>query len=508
MALITQSHPSASKRGFPFPSGKSLLALAVLVGAVWAALAVQAAILSDWSAGDTKSLQNQIDQLKSGQTTASAFPMEVSDQAKAQPFDASLPPATDAPVKEISLTASDTTMIGIAKGITFQGWSFGGTIPAKPLHVRQGDTVKFTLTNNGTMGHGMDFHAAEIDPGANYKTVLPGESFSFTWTANRPGVFMFHCSAAPVIQHIADGMYGAIVVDPPTPLPPAKEYVLVQSEYYLKQQGNVYVGDVNKMLAGTPDYVVFNGMVNQYREHPLTADPGQLVRLYVVNAGPSDSSAFHLIGTIFSAVYPDGNTANKLTGVQTYNIPPGGGAMFEMTMPNPGAYPFVTHSFADASKGAIGVIQVGQPPAAAAAPSTPAQPANMANMPAMQSGAQPAQAAGKAQTGAQAQTGTQAQSGQAAAGGLALTTTDNAFSQKQITVQAGQAATINLTNKGSAVHNIHVIGLKGADGKEVQTALLEGGKSGSVTFTPTQPGTYKFQCDVHPAEMTGILTVK
>lgn len=498
MALITQPQPSASKRGFPFSSGKTLLALAVLVGAVWAALAVQAAILSDWSAGDTKSLQNQIEQLKAGQTAASSFPMEVSDQAKAQPFDATLPPVSDAPVKEITLTSTDTTMIGIAKGVNFQGWSFGDSIPAKPLHVRQGDTVKITLTNNGTMGHGLDFHSAEIDPGANYKTVLPGETFSFTWTANRPGVFMFHCSAAPVIQHIADGMFGAIVVDPPTPLPPAKEYVLVQSEYYLKQQGSVYVGDVNKMLAGTPDYVVFNGMFNQYREHPLTADPGQLVRLYVVNAGPVDTSAFHVIGTIFSAVYPDGNTANKLVGVQTYSIPPGGGAMFEMTMPNAGTYPFVTHSFADASKGAIGVIQVGQPAVSGAAVHDMNMP-----MPTAQSGAQPAQAA-RAQTGTQAQSGSQP----AAGGGIALATTDNAFSQKQIAVQAGQAVTVNLTNKGTAMHNFHVVGLKGADDKDVQTALLEGGKSGSVTFTPIQPGTYTFRCDVHPAEMTGTLTVK
>ncbi|HLZ68777.1 MAG TPA: cupredoxin domain-containing protein [Dehalococcoidia bacterium] len=496
MALVSQQ-PAAPRRGFPFPSGKTLLALAVLVGAVWAALAVQAAILSDWSAGDTQGLQHQIDQLKAGagRPAASTLPMQVSDQAQAQPFDATLPPLADTPVKEIALTASDSTMIGIAKGINFQGWSFGDSIPAKPLHVRQGDTVKFTLTNNGTMGHGMDFHAAEIDPGANYKTVLPGESFSFSWTANRPGVFMFHCSAAPVIQHIADGMFGAIVVDPPTPLPPAKEYVLVQSEYYLKQQGDVYVGDVNKMLAGTPDYVVFNGMFNQYREHPLTADPGQLVRLYVVNAGPVDTSAFHVIGTIFSAVYPDGNTANKLVGVQTYNVPPGGGAMFEMTMPNAGTYPFVTHSFADASKGAIGVIQVGQPPVSGAAVHDMNAPMPM---PTAQVPAQPAQ------SGAQAQSG-----GQAAAGGSnAITATDNAFTQKQLSVKAGEALTLTLTNKGSAMHNLHVIGLKGADGKDVQTALLEGGKSGSVTFTPTQPGSYKFQCDVHPAEMTGTLTVK
>jgi plastocyanin len=253
------------------------------------------------------------------------------------------------------------------------------------------------------------------------------------------------------------------------------------------------------MLSGTPDYVVFNGIFNQYREHPLTADPGQLVRLYVVNAGPTATSAFHVIGTIFNAVYPDGNTANKLVGVQTYNIPPGGGAMFEMTMPNAGTYPFVTHSFADASKGAIGVIQVGQPAASGAAVHDMNMP-----MPTVQSGAQQTQAASKPQSSTQAQGG-----GQAAAGGaVALTATDNAFSQKQITAQVGQAITINLTNKGSAVHNFHVVGLKGADGKDVQTALLEGGKSGSVTFTPTQPGTYKFQCDVHPAEMTGTLTAK
>jgi nitrite reductase (NO-forming) len=146
-------------------------------------------------------------------------------------------------------------------------------------------------------------------------------------------------------------------------LPPAREYVLVQSEFYVGQQKGVYTGDVKSMLADTPDYVVFNGMVNQYKEHPLTANPGELVRLYVVDAGPNHTSAFHVIGAIMTA-YPDGNPANKLVGVQTYNIPPGGAAMFEMTMPEAGAYPFVTHSFADASRGALGVIQVGQPAAA------------------------------------------------------------------------------------------------------------------------------------------------
>ena len=474
MATIAQ--PDAPRHGFPRPSGKTLLAAVAVLAVVWAALGVQAAILSDRQDSNSAQLRQEMQALKSSaKTTAASLPMEVSDQAKAKPFDASLPPVSAAPIKEISLTTTDTTMVGIAKDVNFQGWSFGDTIPAHALHVRQGDTVKFTLTNNGSMGHGMDFHAAQIDPGANYKTVLPGESFTFSWTANVPGVFMFHCSAAPVIQHIADGMFGAIVVDPPTPLPPAREYVLVQSEYYLAQKSNVYVGDVNKMLAGTPDYVVFNGMYNQYREHPLTANPGELVRLYVVNAGPNSTSAFHLIGAIFSGVFPDGNVNNKLTGVQTYNIPPGGAAMFEATMPDAGAYPFVTHSFADASKGAIGVIQVGQPAVAASA-------AQGTNAP-----AQPPVAAAGAK--------------------LNVMATDNKFDQTQIAAKAGEATTISLVNHGTAVHNLHVVGLQGAEGKDVQTKLAGGGETADATFTPSKTGTFKFQCDVHPAEMTGTLTV-
>jgi nitrite reductase (NO-forming) len=276
-----------------------------------------------------------------------------------------------------------------------------------------------------------------------------------------------------VIEHIANGMYGAIIVDPTTPLPAAREYVLVQSEYYLKQDGSVYVGDINKMLADTPDYVVFNGMAYQYRAHPLTANPGESIRLYVVNAGPSETSAFHVIGAIFDAVHPDGNPNNTLTGVQTYSIPPGGAASFDLTIKNPGSYAFVSHDFADASKGGIGVIQVG----------TPAQ----------------------ANTGSQAQSAAQSD---AAGAPVAMSARDNSFSQNTVTVKAGQPVTLSLMNMGQAVHNVHVIGLAGSDGKDVQTPLVNGGATGSVTFTPTKPGTYKFQCDVHPAEMTGTPVVQ
>ncbi len=408
---------------------------------VWAALAVQAAIIGHRQNTITTKLRQEIAAVKAGApASAEALPVQASDQAKAQVYDASLPPAAANPVKDITLTATETTVVGVARGVNFQGWSFGGSIPARPLHVRQGDTVNFTLINNGSMGHSMDFHAAQIDPGQNYKTVLPGRSFTFSWKAEVPGVFLFHCGTAPVIEHLANGMYGAIIVDPATPLPPAREYVLVQSEFYMKQNGSVYVGDMSKMMADSADDVVFNGMVNQYQLHPLLANPGELIRLYVVDAGPSHSSAFHVIGAIFSGVYPDGNLANKLTGVSTYNIAPGGAAMFELTIPEAGTYPFVTHAFADASRGAIGVIQVGTPATAATEPHT--MPTPTATMPTM------AMPLGGAATAA----------APANAAQVGLSATENRFSQPQLTAKVGKPMTVTFTNKGSAIHNFHIKG--------------------------------------------------
>lgn len=465
-----------------FPGGCVLLGLGMLAlgGVLWATLFIGGAILTDRinRVADRQGVQqNQLrpDLAAAGGAfpdQAQALPVAVSDQAKAQAYDASLPPASAATVKEITLETTDNATFGIAKDVNYTGWTFGGSVPSHPLHVRQGDTVKFTLTNKGTMGHSMDFHAAQINPGENFRTVLPGDSFSFDWKANSPGVFLFHCGTAPVIQHIGNGMYGAVIVDPATPLPAAKEFALVQSEFYIGDiKGNAHVGDLDKMLSAKPDYVVFNGMVNQYVEHPLTVNPNDLIRLYVVNAGPSQTSAFHVIGALFSAVYPDGNPANKLSGVSTYNVPAGGGAMFELRIPDEGTYPFVTHSFADASKGAVGVIQVGNPP----------------------------------KTGPDAHA---AGSAPPAAATIDQTMTDNKFSQKEMTAKAGETTAINVTNKGAAIHNVRIQGLPGEGGKDAQTTLLQGGQSATLTISPSKPGSYKFVCDVHPTEMTGTLTVK
>jgi len=162
------------------------------------------------------------------------------------------------------------------------------------------------------------------------------------------------------LQHIGNGMYGAIIVDPAQPLPPADvSYVLVQGEWYAAQaEGALMVGDYQKMLNVTPDEMVFNGIAFQYKDHPLPAKVGQRIRLYVINAGPNLPSAFHIIGGMFAAAYPDGDATHALSSVSTYPIAPGQGVVFDAVIPQPGQYPFVDHSMRDMAIGAVGLLNV------------------------------------------------------------------------------------------------------------------------------------------------------
>ncbi len=273
-------------------------------------------------------------------------------------YNAQIPPVSPGNTVNINLTMKEI-LISIAPNVAYHAWSFNGTVPGPILHVRQGQLVHTTLVNEGSMAHSIDFHAAQVPWNVDYQSIEPGKSFSFTWRANYPGVFMYHCGTPTVIYHMANGMYGTIIVDPANGWAPATEYALVQSEFYTHQiPDGSYSVDVTKMMSNIPDYVVFNGYANQYKDAPLTAKVGQRVRLFILNAGPSQFSAFHVIGALFSDVYIDGNPANHMVGNQTITIPPGGGAVVEMVIPAAGLYPFVTHSFSDASKGAIGVLKV------------------------------------------------------------------------------------------------------------------------------------------------------
>lgn len=276
-----------------------------------------------------------------------------------QTYDASLKPATADKVKEITLHVKNVTT-EIAPGVPMDQWTFDGSVPGPVLHVNLGDTIKFTLMNDGTTDHSIDFHAAQTAWNINYVSIPKGKSISFEWKANYPGVFMYHCGTPPVIHHLGMGMYGAIVVSSPDLKPVAKEYVLVQSEFYVTKGANgIFETDGAKLAAATPDYVVFNGYANQYKDAPLTANPGERIRLWIVDAGPTTFSAFHVIGALFDTTYADGNPKNEQHGQQTVTVPPGGGYMVELVIPDAGLYPFVTHSFAYTGKGALGIIKIG-----------------------------------------------------------------------------------------------------------------------------------------------------
>ncbi len=274
-------------------------------------------------------------------------------------FDPVLPPVQAGP-KDITVVAKDVVRY-IAKDVAYSGWTFDGMIPGRMLRVVEGDTINFTfrVDPSASTAHSLDFHSAKTAPDKNYRTIMPGEELSFTFEAKYPGAFMYHCGTPPILMHIGAGMYGAMIVDPKEGWAPAQEFAFVQSEYYLKDAGNgVMVPDYTKMVGnGTMGYCVFNGYANQYVEHPIAVEVKAPIRVFVVNAGPNVWSSFHVVGTVFDAVYVNGNPANKLVGLQSVTIGPGDGAVVEFTLDEPGTYPFVNHAFGHASHGAVGLFQ-------------------------------------------------------------------------------------------------------------------------------------------------------
>jgi nitrite reductase (NO-forming) len=250
--------------------------------------------------------------------------------------------------REVPVRISDETVVA--------AWTFEGDVPGPIVHCRVGDTVEFTLTNDVDVPHSMDFHAAQIDPKVAFRSVPKGQSVTFTFEPRWAGAFMYHCGTAPVLMHIGSGMYGAIIVSPREPLPPAKEFVLVQSEFYLADAANgVRAFDYPKMLTTMPDLVVFNGRPNQYVADPIRVKVGDRVRFWVVDAGPTHPCQFHVVGEQFDTVYLGAPPGPPLRGVQTVGVPAGGGMCFELVCDVPGEFPFVNHGFGHGQKGAIGL---------------------------------------------------------------------------------------------------------------------------------------------------------
>jgi nitrite reductase (NO-forming) len=295
-----------------------------------------------------------------------AAPENAAALAKAHvPYPAALPAVLPGPVANVHLVLKDVT-IDIAPGVKYAAWAWAGGAPGPIIHVRQGQLVHVTLTNAGAIPHSVDFHAARVAPNEDFVDVFPGKSVSYTFRANDAGVFMYHCGTKPVLMHIANGMYGAIVVEP-AGLPHAdKNYVLVASEWYLDSDGlgKPASFDMEKAHARIPDWMTFNGYSGQYVAHPLTAKPGELVRFWVVDAGPSLDTDFHIVGTVLNTAYPFGdmNPADALHNVQTVTVPAGGGGVFDVKIDKPGLYPFVSHAFAAVDQGQVGLLNVGNVP--------------------------------------------------------------------------------------------------------------------------------------------------
>jgi nitrite reductase (NO-forming) len=280
-----------------------------------------------------------------------------------KPYPAVMPPLQAGPVARVTLNIQHRT-IQIAPGVKYDAWTFGPTAPGPAIHVRQGQLVKVTLKNTSPMPHSVDFHAARVAPNVAFVDIMPGKSFTFSFRVNDPGVFMYHCGTKPVLAHIANGMYGAIVVEPRAGVLPKadKQYVLVASEWYLGAPGlgTPAALDMTKANQMNPDWVTWNGYAGQYAKHPLTANPGQTVRFWVVAAGPSLDTDFHVVGTLLDRAWPNAAMIDPPQhGIQTASVPAGGGGVFDVRIDKPGLYPFVSHSFASVNMGQVGLLKVG-----------------------------------------------------------------------------------------------------------------------------------------------------
>jgi nitrite reductase (NO-forming) len=280
-------------------------------------------------------------------------------------YEAAAPQISTATVHDIDLVVEEKDMT-VAPGFVQHVWTFGGTVPGPVIRVRVGDTIRIHLKNPATsqLPHSVDFHASQVAWNDEMTSIKPGEEKLYEWTASYAGVWMYHCGTPPALHHIANGMYGMVIVEPKEGLAPVDhEFALVQSEWYLGPQGDLTSLEKASAAAPAPDYVVFNGVANQYKDHPLMVETGKRVRVFVLNAGPSVDSSFHVVGTIFDTVIKEGVQLNRDNpggyGAQAVDLAPAQGAVIEFTTAEDGLYPIVTHAFNFVGRGALGLFQAG-----------------------------------------------------------------------------------------------------------------------------------------------------
>jgi nitrite reductase (NO-forming) len=273
------------------------------------------------------------------------------------------PKVLDGRVHDIDLPIIETD-VTVAEGFVVHAWTFGGTVPGPTIRVHLGDTVNVHLTNRGSMSHSIDFHASQTAMNHQMVEIKPGETFTYTFTADYAGVWMYHCGTAPALHHIANGMYGMVIVEPKGGLPKVDdEFAFVQSEWYLGAQGEPADYTKANQTAAAPDFVVFNGVANQYKDHPVPVTTKGRTRVFVLDAGPSVDSSYHVVGTIFDTVIKEGIVLERGNaggwGSQAVDLAPAQGAIIEFSPREDGMYPFVTHAFNLVTHGAIGIFSAG-----------------------------------------------------------------------------------------------------------------------------------------------------
>ena len=318
---------------------------------------------------DASSAQNQVVVDRLG--IATLQPAQATDVANVAHDPADLPPPitrTEPTTVQVTLTAKEV-VAELADGTTYAFWTFDGTVPGPLVRVMEGDTIEFTLINDlsSVNGHNIDFHAVNgPGGGAEVTNVAPGETTTFTWKALHAGAFVYHCAFPPPMHHIAQGMYGAIVVEPVGGLPPVdREFYIMQGDWYtagrLGNQGHQTFSQ-EKALAELPEYYTFNGHVQALTElYPLQAEVGETVRIFFGVGGPNKGSNFHIIGEVFDRVY-SGSDETFTANEEVWYVPPGSVSTFEMFLDVPGSYTIVDHALYRVQKGAAGVLQVSGEP--------------------------------------------------------------------------------------------------------------------------------------------------
>ena len=270
-------------------------------------------------------------------------------------IDPILDAAPDADVHELTLRASEFTGYA-APGIEQEHWVFNGAPLGPTLRGKVGDEFVVTLINDGTMSHSVDFHAGMVSPDEPMRDIAPGESLVYRFRAEHAGIWLYHCATMPMSHHIAAGMHGAVIIDPPNLPPVDHEVLLVQSEGYWGDAGP----DTDKVMAEDPDAYRFNGYPDQYIAHPIRIRAGESVRFWVLVAGPNKGTSFHVVGTQFHRMYKEGSLLldDGAGGGQALSLSAAQGGYAEARFPEPGTYTFVDHQMVHAEMGARGHVIV------------------------------------------------------------------------------------------------------------------------------------------------------